>query len=277
VARPPFILEIRGAGGSGKTTVARAVMSRYASGRPMQLHEPWELETLEKGRRVWWGSGALLKPGATLTHRGTVARVNNRVYGHLLERHDEHGRIAGRPLLAVGKYAKDCGGVDTVANMDVAYEIIRRYHELGFDVLAEGKVLSHSTNERPLRFKDHLVVIFLEVTEEFSFENQVKRRTESGSETDMAKLESIRSNARAEVRAARSFARRLGEEGVEVFPTDSHEAAVQYALERLGLENAPIHEDFWELFEMPPESDGRSRPRGPRYGDRDPDPQVTLW
>jgi hypothetical protein len=47
-----------------------------------------------------------------------------------------------RQLFIPGHYEIGNGGIDTLPSLDYAYEMITKHHEIGLDVLAEGKNLS---------------------------------------------------------------------------------------------------------------------------------------
>lgn len=244
-ARPPYVIEIRGAGGSGKSTVARRVMQRYASAREIFITEPIVVPVLGGEPHVWWGHHEMVVVGGDQS--GFKATIKEgKTLGHELERHHREERAFDPdeerrdiPLFAVGKYGVSCGGVDSIYQMDIAYELVRRWHERGFDVLAEGKVLSHSHNDRPLQFREHLIAVHIETTSEAVVAATVARRAARGWPTDADREAKIKRNSEGEVRAARSFARRLGEAGAEVFSSTDRDAAVAYAIQRLGLDREP--------------------------------------
>jgi thymidylate kinase len=52
----------------------------------------------------------------------------------------------GKSLAVVGHYETDCGGCDTIANMDEIYDKVREAHAAGMDVLYEGLLISADAN-----------------------------------------------------------------------------------------------------------------------------------
>jgi energy-coupling factor transporter ATP-binding protein EcfA2 len=52
----------------------------------------------------------------------------------------------GRPLAVVGHYETDCGGCDTISQMETIFENARKADELGMDVLFEGLLISADVN-----------------------------------------------------------------------------------------------------------------------------------
>lgn len=106
-----MIISLRGSNGSGKSTLVRDVM------------------------RSWLDSG------------GTIVKVmyppdqNKRVpLGYICISADETRR-----LFIVGHYGIPNGGVDTVPSLAYAYDLAVRHHELGSDVLMEGKNFTEPT------------------------------------------------------------------------------------------------------------------------------------
>ncbi len=57
-----------------------------------------------------------------------------------------HSSFVARPLAVVGHYETDCGGCDTIANMDEIYGKVREAHAAGMDVLYEGLLISADAN-----------------------------------------------------------------------------------------------------------------------------------
>jgi energy-coupling factor transporter ATP-binding protein EcfA2 len=53
---------------------------------------------------------------------------------------------AGRPLAVVGHYETDCGGCDTISQMETIFENAAKADQLGMDVLFEGLLISADVN-----------------------------------------------------------------------------------------------------------------------------------
>lgn len=133
-----MILNIRGTGGSGKSTIVRDVMSRYARRTPCH----------ETGRK--------------------------RPAGYYCERaHEEDG-----PTLYVpGHYETPCGGCDTIVSPTRAFEWIEAAAKSGADVVYEGIIVQDSferTVELSRRFR--LVVLGLRVPIEVCLDGIRERR-----------------------------------------------------------------------------------------------------
>lgn len=99
-----MIVSIRGASGAGKTTLARAL---HAS---PQLRPP--VPQFVCGRR---------KPL------------------YYIQARDD---LAGTPLVSIGHYEIVNGGMDTIDDLDAAYEVIEERARAGCDVLYEGKTMT---------------------------------------------------------------------------------------------------------------------------------------
>lgn len=97
-----MIISLRGTNGSGKSTIVRSIMSLYRC----------EIEVQYPGRK---------KPT-----------------GYILKR--KH--LSERSLFVPGHYEIANGGIDTLPDLPTAYDLIRKHHELGMDVLYEGKNMS---------------------------------------------------------------------------------------------------------------------------------------
>lgn len=106
------IISLRGTNGAGKSTIVRAIMKLYDQKR----------ENMVMWRR---------KP---LSY----------VLGKL---RSEDGAIVMREELFIpGHYEIANGGVDTLADLDSAYDLIREAYEQKYNVLYEGKNMSDSVN-----------------------------------------------------------------------------------------------------------------------------------
>lgn len=55
-------------------------------------------------------------------------------------------RNEGRPLIVIGHYESDCGGCDTISKMEKIFDLVRRAHREGADVIFEGLLISADVN-----------------------------------------------------------------------------------------------------------------------------------
>ena len=100
------IVNLRGPGGSGKTTSVRKFMKLFASMEPIIDTEPRYGKT-----------GRLLKP---------------RILGY-----QNHGTFR-----VVGSYETDCGGCDTISDQATIRRLIEEWADAGYDVVFEGLLIS---------------------------------------------------------------------------------------------------------------------------------------
>lgn len=220
----PIMVEIRGAGGSGKTTVARRVMARYeASVQEILMAEPMVIDTLKKGKLVW--GGGKLRPLGDREFSEAEWEIRRRKRPRALGVELRHPENGGRPLVVLGAQRTDCGGVDTIPNMDIVYALAAEHLGMGKDVMAEGRIFSLSAIDRPLALRDHLFVVWLDVPVEECIRATMGRREASGRETSPERLKTIRRNVEGSHRGSRNAAMRLREAGVEVVVADREEAA----------------------------------------------------
>jgi hypothetical protein len=95
------IISVRGASGAGKSHLVRTVFAKYATGGSVLLEYPPNprRRQLQYGAIHMRGDARLFVPG--------------------------HYKIAN-------------GGVDTIGDLDMAYDLIAKHHAIGCDVLYEG-------------------------------------------------------------------------------------------------------------------------------------------
>ena len=65
----------------------------------------------------------------------------------------------GRPLGVIGHYEKACGGCDTITDQDHIYELVRKSHAAGMDVLYEGLLISAEVNRAVKLHQDGLPLL----------------------------------------------------------------------------------------------------------------------
>lgn len=104
-----MIVNVRGTSGSGKSSLVRRVRELYT------------------GTAIRFKEGGRKQPIGYLHHRAG-------------------GVLIGRALALIGHYETDCGGCDTIANMDHIYEKVREASDAGYDVLYEGLLISADAN-----------------------------------------------------------------------------------------------------------------------------------
>jgi energy-coupling factor transporter ATP-binding protein EcfA2 len=115
-----MIISLRGTNGSGKSTLVRTIMAAY------------KVKT------------AIRYPGKQRPRGYVCLRVFN----------GEEVPTPSTPLFVPGHYEIDNGGVDTLPDLDTAYELIKTHAlELGCDVLYEGKNMSDGA-KRLLELRD---------------------------------------------------------------------------------------------------------------------------
>lgn len=65
----------------------------------------------------------------------------------------------GRPLGVIGHYETACGGCDTITDQDHIYELVRKTHAAGMDVLYEGLLISAEVNRAVKLHQDGLPLL----------------------------------------------------------------------------------------------------------------------
>lgn len=122
-----MIINIRGTGGSGKTTIVRAVMDAYGVTDEMRMR----YAVTEEGRR--------------------------RPVGYVIP----HPSI-GSSLFVAGHYEIECGGCDTIKTLDILYTMLREQIAAGHDVLYEGIMASEDVTRAVTLNKEnpiHVIVL----------------------------------------------------------------------------------------------------------------------
>ena len=120
-----MIVNIRGTSGTGKSHVARQVMGLYTGGK-------W----------VFWQGG----------RKQPIGYVLGRPKG-----------VGGPSLAVIGHYETACGGTDTISGYALIFELIRKAHASGYDVLYEGLLLSGDVKWTGSLLPLPLVVVGLDV------------------------------------------------------------------------------------------------------------------
>lgn len=102
-----MIINIRGTSGTGKSTLVRSLMTVY--GR----------------KNKYYLSGRKQPIGYVMTH-------------------PDNGEA--EDLAIIGHYETACGGCDTISKMDQIFDLVRRSHALGHNVVFEGLLISADVN-----------------------------------------------------------------------------------------------------------------------------------
>lgn len=140
-----MIINIRGTGGSGKTTLVKTLMERYAQDTNLRVDVMREVE----GRP--------------------------RIVGHMISRGSDHP-----PLFAVGKYTTATGGCDTLPNLDLVYNLLTE-HSPPAHAIFEGIMASEEVARAVQLSKIRpLVVITLTTTLEDCLASIRERRLARG-------------------------------------------------------------------------------------------------
>lgn len=162
-----MFVNIRGTGGSGKSTVVRRVMELYAEKHPQFL----------EGRR---------QPIAYRLNRAGTALS---------------------PLLVPGHYETACGGCDTIKTPDQVYSLLTEAFGLGMDGLYEGIIVQDDVTRAldfaKLVGRENFLVIGLTTPLDVCLEGIQARRDERG---DTRELNPKNTTSRAD-RVKRSLSR----------------------------------------------------------------------
>lgn len=69
-----------------------------------------------------------------------------------------------RPLAVIGHYETACGGCDTIPKMERIYELVRKAHDNGMDVVFEGLLISADVNRTAALHTDGLPLLVIALT-----------------------------------------------------------------------------------------------------------------
>jgi hypothetical protein len=129
-----MIVNIRGTNGSGKSTIVRKVMDLYPT--RIAIAYPEVNKRKPMGYICSWSCSY---PDCSCT----VSFPK----GYKPSEETECPRSKGdttRRLFVPGHYEIQNGGIDTLPSLNYAYELVLKHHELGADVLYEGKNFNDS-------------------------------------------------------------------------------------------------------------------------------------
>lgn len=187
-------INIRGTSGAGKTTLARQIMDCYENSKPLYV----------EGRK--------------------------RPIAYLLTRKRES--FVTKPLVVLGSYESTCGGVDTIPKRADTFKLIRQSHKRGFDVLAEGVVLSDEVGHTVELVKDDVpvLVIGLMTPLERCLENINSRRRKKNPNAEPVNPD----NTSRRIGAIERSMKRLDDGGVKTIWL-SYEEAFEAIQNHLGL------------------------------------------
>lgn len=135
-----MVINLRGTGGSGKSTVVRRIMELYSDIQPRSIKD-------------------------VATDLDTLVGTRNHPIGYecsppIGENEDGYAIFTLPQLFVVGHYEAACGGCDTIkkshdsskpGNLDYIYSLIESYHTDGFHVICEGIILQDDT-KRAIEF-----------------------------------------------------------------------------------------------------------------------------
>jgi hypothetical protein len=171
-----MIINIRGTGGSGKSTIVREVMKRYTSVSPHHI----------AGRR---------QPLLYICSGSRSAKIAD-----------------PRPLAVLGHYETACGGCDTITNVETVFNLVSEYAKAGYDVLFEG-IISQDDVRRTAEINRELPihVIILNTPIQVCLDSIQARRDERGDTRPLSKKNTL---SRAD--RVKKIAARLKDAGVQI-------------------------------------------------------------
>lgn len=198
-----MIINIRGTGGSGKSTVVRRIMELYSVKEPVFI----------AGRR---------QPIRYFLHnRAPVLHADGtRPIPH---------------LVVPGHYETPTGGCDTISTVDDVFEILDAAVKAQFDVIYEG-IISQDSTSRIIEFankigRENFAAILLNTPVEECLKGIQARRDERGDTRPLNPKNTIN-----RAKSAKAGASRLKDAGITVYTLD-REAAFLKAKELLGWPN----------------------------------------
>lgn len=193
-----MIINVRGTHGSGKTTLVRKIMAMYKYREPIY---------------------------------GTTDRGKQKILGYVC-RDKKAPHACTRVLFVAGHYESVTGGCDTIPKVAKVYELVRRFADLGYDVLFEGILAQHSTpNIKALHDDDYRMrVLVLDVSRKKAIRSVLKRRAQRGNLRPFDPR-----NVRKEHASVRSAASRLTDYGVRVVIAKSRRRALTRVVRWLRL------------------------------------------
>jgi len=126
-----------------------------------------------------------------------------------------------KTLFIPGHYEKDCGGCDTILEVEHVFDIVKNAAGQGWSVLFEGILAQHSAPRliEVAKLFPPVIVIILTTPLEACVKSVLERRAASGNDKPLNQ-----DNIRREFRSVESAARRLRGEGLDVRSLSRNEA-----------------------------------------------------
>jgi hypothetical protein len=200
-----IVINIRGTGGSGKSTLVTSVMKRYPNVAQIKM----EGRKRPLATTLWWDLGS--------------AKV-------------EQKKVLPKGLLVPGHYDTACGGCDTIKTVDQVYELVRSASlGDGNNVLYEGIMVMDDVTRAVKLDQDlkkvgsRLVVISLTTSIEDCLAGIRARKEARGDEKPLNEK-----NTRDRMKRQENILHRLKAAGVELKKL-SRDEALAHTLELLGV------------------------------------------
>lgn len=140
--------------------------------------------------------------------------------------------LGSPPVAVLGHYETACGGCDTLPGYDHIFSEVRCGADMCQHVVFEGLLVSEEvrrTIELHQAFPDQLRVIFLDTPIEVCLESIRARRLARGDERPLKE-----DNTRNRVETIRRSCQKLKNAGVQVWTTESRDAAADWVREWLS-------------------------------------------
>jgi len=198
-----MVVNPRGTGGSGKSTIVRAVMARY----PTPGGEERIFTTGRKQPLGYRLSALTVVPG---------------------------GENSLRTLFVPGHYETPCGGCDTIKTPDEVYRLVNEAAERGDDVIYEGIIIGDDTRraiEFNKRFPGQLVVVHIDTPLRDCLAGIQARRDERGDTRQLSEKNTVERAKRI-----RRHCVKLRDAGVKVMKFEDRDKALQATLELFHLQ-----------------------------------------
>lgn len=201
-----MIINLRGTSGSGKTHLARRLLSLHPVVKPHFKQRDIDYTTIKGDKRTY-----------------SARRANPLYYV------GERGNLTSTAFL--GHYETPCGGCDTLPDYDCAFHLARELHGLGHDVVMEGLLLSEERH-RSVRLGADLRVVYVDTPLETCLESVNERRRARNPHAGNVDP----GNTTRRVGVIERSLGVLESHGVEVFRGDRGEA-FNWCVRKLGLQS----------------------------------------
>lgn len=187
-----MLINIRGTSGSGKSSLVREIIARYAT---VEHFKPEGIDYPKERRQPW-------------AYRCRMEDAKH------------------RELMILGHYETACGGCDTLAPMDFIFNFARLGHTLGYDVLFEGLLISADFNRTVALHNDGLPLIVIgldlpldvctasiEERRERGYQERLRKAQEAGKPAPKRPKPLNAANTESKWKGTRSTMRKLQEAG----------------------------------------------------------------